>query len=167
MTDKKRVRVPDKEKVLNRLAGLCSRSEQCSQDIRDKLAGGELTAGDAAEVMDTLRRMGFVDDRRYARSFATDKVRFAGWGKRKIRMHLMAKHIDAEYIDEALAGIDAAEYKEALLRASRAKGRTLDLNVRENRDKLLRHLLSRGFETALCLKVLEAVGRRLDGRRDE
>lgn len=150
-----------KEQVLNRLAGLCSRSEQCSADILVKLRRTTLTADEQSEIMDTLTAVGFVDDARYARSFANDKVRFSGWGRRKISMHLAAKRISRELIDEALAGIEADDYKEALIRTARAKARTLDVSDREDRVKLLRHLASRGFEPQLCIRVVEAIERRL------
>lgn len=160
--NKRAPRIPDAEKLLNRLAGLCSRSEQCSADIIRKLDAAGVGTADAQSILARLKSLGFVDDRRYARSFAADKVRFSAWGRIKIRAHLMQHRIPADMIAEALGSISPEEYKEAFLRALKARGRTLDLHSAENRDKLMRHLLSRGFEPQLCLRGLEAVRKRLE-----
>lgn len=150
------------EKALQRLAALCARSEQCSADIRRKIAGYGLAPEECSEVLQKLVDNRFVDDRRYAGSVARDKVRFAGWGKAKIRMALYAKGLRGEIIDEALASIETADYKEALLRVARAKARCLDLRQRADRDKFVRHIVSRGFEPALAFRVLEAAVRKLE-----
>lgn len=163
MTERKKPKKPvSAEKVLQRLAALCARSEQCSADIRRKLDTSGLSAGEREEIMSKLVELKFVDDLRYARSLARDKVRFAGWGKLKIRAHLYTKRLDADTIREAMAAIEPADYKEALLRVARAKGRTLDMHLREDRDKLLRHIVSRGFEPPLAIKVMEAIAKRIE-----
>ena len=71
------------QKALEMMAGLCAKFEQCPYDIMAKLRKFGLTAEDAGEVLDSLREQKFVDEARYARSFARDKVRFSGWGRSK------------------------------------------------------------------------------------
>lgn len=128
------------------MASLCARSEQCTHDIIRKLRNLGLPPDERAEVMDELRERGFLDDSRYARAFARDKVRFSGWGRMKIRGALAAKGIGGKAADAALAAIEPADYADALSRAARAKARQIDLSTREGRVKLFRHLISRGFE---------------------
>lgn len=152
---------PDSEKMLRQLASLCARSEQCTYDLRLKMHRKGLTPDEIARNMQYLIDNRFVDDERYARSLATDKVRFAGWGRRKIAAHLIAKKIPSAVIREAMEAIDPQDYKEALIRAARAKARALDLNVRDDRNKMLRHLVSRGFEPALAIKIIEAIVKRI------
>ena len=67
-------RRPTAEELLVKMAGLCSRSEQCEGDIVAKLLRAGLTRGAADGVVDELKGRGFIDEARYARAFARDKV---------------------------------------------------------------------------------------------
>ena len=147
------------QKALEMMAGLCAKSEQCPYDIMMKLRKYGLTEEDA--VLDSLRELKFVDEARYARSFARDKVRFSGWGRNKIRQQLMLKHIPAALITEGLAAIEPADYKDALIRAAKAKVKSLDLTEYGDRTKLLKHLMTRGFEAELSMKMVAAMVKRL------
>lgn len=150
------------QKALEMMAGLCAKSEQCPYDIMAKLRKYGLTAEDAGEVLNSLRELKFVDEARYARSFARDKVRFSGWGRNKIRQQLMLKRIPAALITEALAAIEPADYKDALIRAAKAKTKSLDLTEYGDRTKLLKHLMTRGFEAELSMKMVAALIKRLN-----
>ncbi len=144
---------PDPEKLLQRMAALCARSEQCRSDIDRKLRRAGLSDTDSRKLTDRLAADRFIDDRRFAGSFARDKVRFSGWGKLKIRMALAAKRIDSDIIAEALDSIPAEDYRKALVSAATIKARTLDLADYSDRGRLLRHLATRGFEPSACTAV--------------
>lgn len=137
-----------------RMAGLCSKSEQCSSDIRLKLRKAGLNQTATEEIMNFLIENKFISDSRYAKAYAADKVRFSAWGKRKIRAYLASKKIPAEFITEALEYIDEKDYEEAVFRAAKAKASSLDLSDREDLQKLYRHLLSRGFESTYISKTI-------------
>ena len=135
--------------MLKRMASLCAKSEQCSFDISTKLYKAGIPKESREEILNYLIDKRFIDDARYARSFAVYKVRFSAWGKRKIRMALAAKRIDSAVITEALDSIVEEDYMEALRRAIKSKKSELVTSDREQRVKLYRHLLSRGFESDL------------------
>ena len=149
-----------KEKLTLRMAGLCARSEQCSADIYTKLCRGGLTADEAREVLEKLKERRFIDDSRFAAAFARDKVRFAGWGPRKVQAALMAKRIPSTLIREALDSLEAADIEEALMKAAHAKARSLDLAERTDARKLLQHLASRGFSPDHCMRALRFLSQR-------
>lgn len=149
------------EKAMERLAALCARSEQCSYDLREKLRKMDLAPEESEDIMTRLTEMKFVDDTRYAGALARDKVRFANWGKRKIREYLVTKRIPASDIDAALAGIDPEDYKKALIAAAKAKIKTLDLKNFDHRTKLVKHLMSRGFEPNIAIKITREAVKRL------
>lgn len=146
---------PDPEKLLQRMAALCARSEQCRSDIDRKLRRAGLSDTDSRKLTDRLAADRFIDDRRFAGSFARDKVRFSGWGKLKIRMALAAKRIDSDIIAEALDSIPAEDYRKALVSAATIKARTLDLADYSDRGRLLRHLAARGFEPSACTAAVD------------
>ena len=149
-----------KESLLLRLASLCARSEQCESDIVRKIYSKGLGSSDVDWILQNLRERAFVDDARFARSFARDKVRFSAWGRRKIRAALIAKRISEATIGDAFEQIDPDDYADALARAARAKAANLDLAERDDRVKLFRHLVSRGFESDIAMAEIKQLCRR-------
>ncbi len=143
-----------------RMADLCARSEQCEYDIRQKLYKAGLSSAATAEIINYLTENKFIDNSRFARSFARDKCRFSSWGKYKIRMALAAKRISSADIAEGLAAIEEKDYLQALRRTAEAKARTLELfgeEARENRMKLYRHVMARGFEPNLASEMVKKI----------
>lgn len=149
----------DKEKALQSLSSLCSRSEQCEFDCRKKLMLKGLSRSDIDEVITTLISLQFIDDARFARSFANDKVRFSKWGKIKIRTALSAKRISPMHIAQALEQIDESEYFDALERTIASVSKKYDLNQYNDRQKLYRYLLSRGFESHIVSESIKKLMR--------
>lgn len=138
-------RTPTEEQVKLRLAGLCARSEQCTHDIATKLYRSGLPQEACRRIMATLHEGGFIDDSRFARNYARHKAVHCGWGRQKIRAGLMAKRIGEDDIAGAFDELDDDVFSAPLMKAARAKARTLDLSDYNDRMKLMRHLLSRGY----------------------
>lgn len=149
---------PDEERMRLRLADLCARTEQCRHDLDQKMRRAGMSEEGRRRVLDELERGGFIDERRYACAFSRDKVRFAGWGRQKIRQALAAKRLDSDAIDEGIRAITREEYIGALKRSALAKARQLDLSLPADRMKLYRHLASRGFESAFISKIVSYLG---------
>ncbi|MGN0237687.1 MAG: regulatory protein RecX [Lepagella sp.] len=141
------------------MADLCARAEQCPYDIRRKLQLKGMAPADVESVISDLSDRGFLDSARYAGCFARDKVKFSAWGRLKIRAALAAKCIPSVEIAEALNSIDLDEYRNALSRAANSKIASLDLSMRNDRAKLFRHLLSRGFEPDLVSRIVNDLAR--------
>ena len=133
------------KKILLRLQSLCSRREYCCRDIIDKALKAGLDAEQAAEVLESLKADGFVDDLRYACAFARDKATLTGWGPVKIRFALVGKGIDRNVVDEALQEIDGGNARSKLLRLMQSKKKSLAGDP-QWRLKLIKFALSRGYE---------------------
>jgi regulatory protein len=144
-----------REEALLKMADLCSRSEQCRSEIARKLQTKGLYVADIESVVKELIDRGFINEERYARSFANDKVRFSAWGRLKIRAALAVKRIPSSAVAAALEQIDEEEYADAAFRAARAKASYLDLSEYDDRQKLYRHLLSRGFESKIAAEAMK------------
>ena len=144
------------EKILLKMADLCSRSEQCSADIRQKLLRKGMSSSQTADLLRRLEEQRFIDDARFARAFASDKVRFSAWGKMKIRMALRQKRISSADIDSALEAVEEADFSAAAERASRSASAGLDAADFADRQKFCRRMLSKGFESEIVNKALKA-----------
>ena len=132
----------------------CSKREYCSEDVlsRLKARGSENPEGDLI----VLRSEGYVDDRRYARCFASDKARLQGWGPVKIAMQLRCRKIEESVIAEALelcSTEDAALRMEELVSRKWASLPKEDAYLR--RMKTLRYAVGRGYEYDAVMKFLD------------
>lgn len=147
-------RKPTADEMLVRMAGLCAGAEQCTADIRSKILKQGFPAEEAERMIAYLRQNGYLDDSRYARAYAVDKVRFSGWGRMKVRMGLRGKGVDDAVISQALDYIPDSDYDAALEKVMAAKTRSLDLSDVKDRQKLYRHMASRGFESQLIINAM-------------
>jgi regulatory protein len=62
----------------------CARGERCTEDVVTKLKTWEVPESLQRGIIETLYSENFLDDSRFAKSFANDKWRFNGWGKIRI-----------------------------------------------------------------------------------
>lgn len=138
-----------------RLEALCARAEHCTFELKTKLRNWSIIGADADEVIDSLIKNRFVDDLRFARSFVRDRYRFSGYGKRKIALALAAKRIPRDIIAEALDEIDEEIYYNNLRHITERKATTLNLSIFEERNKLYRYLISRGYESSLAARAIK------------
>jgi len=135
----------DTTRTLARMMRLCAAREYCSLDIRRKLA--DLPGNQADEILETLRREGYLDDARYARAFARDKSALQGWGSLKIRLALQRKAIEAATIASALEEIDQAAAQTRKEQVLRAKWKTLykEEDPAKREARFFRYALGRGY----------------------
>lgn len=142
--------------ALNKAAALCSQSERCPYDIRQKVLGWGLAEDDADRLIDYLTREGYLDEARFTRAFVSDKFRFERWGRVKIRYALRGKGISDTLIDMAMDdAIDADDYQQAcsdLLR-QRMRGMSMPLS-QADRARLFRFAAQRGFESSVIARAI-------------
>jgi len=148
----------DYQEALKRAAALCSRQEQYSRHIREKLSEWGIPENDAERIIRKLKDERFLDDRRYAVAFVRDKFRFNRWGRVKISHMLRLKGIMDEVIDEALSMIDEDQYNTTCRELIRNKSAGLKEKDRWTRkSKLHRFATGRGFESDLVFRLLDSL----------
>lgn len=144
------------EQALSRAAALCSGSEHCSSEIRKKLLLWGLTSAQAEKAISFLIKEKYIDNSRFCRAYCLDKFRYNHWGRIKICQMLRMLEMEANNIDEGLNAIPEEEYQEVLSHVLSQKNRQLkDSDPFIRKGKLVRHALSRGFETHLTLELVE------------
>lgn len=161
------------EQAFARAAARCAQREYCRADWCERFVRAGLPRAACEQVLDRLEDEGYIDEARYARAFAHDKVRYERWGRIKIAAALSAKRLATAAIDEALGQIDDAEYRAAFLSAVQTKLRSMgyaplpeasspwqaQLSAAD-RARLVRFLASRGFEPA---NLFQTLGGEADG----
>lgn len=143
------------DEILYKLAARCSVSEQCLNDIENKLAKYDLPEEERTRILRHLVEEKYVDDQRYAEAYVRDKYRFNKWGRMKIAQGLRIKGIDNETISEAMGAIDETEYLSILRDLIKAKRKsTKGKSDYEINGKLARFATGRGFEYSAIRQCL-------------
>ena len=156
-----------KDSYIARAARLCSGSEHCTSQIREKLRSWGASDEDTDGIIDYLVKEKFIDNTRFSRAYCRDKFLYSHWGRVKIRQMLRHLRLSEEEIAEGLAEIPEEDYMQALADALRAKDRTLrDTDPYQRKGKLVRHLLSRGFEMELIIDALSSLNHNLSSAGD-
>ena len=103
--------------------------------------------------------MGYLDDARYARTFAEDRRALDGWGAERIERRLLALGVDREHIAAALGARAGSDELEAALELLRRRFRdTVPAGERE-RERALGMLVRKGYELELAYDAVRAFER--------
>ena len=144
-----------KEVALGKATALCSQSEHCKAQIMEKLSLWGVSVQDAYNIMDYLEKEKYIDNKRFVRAYCHDKFCYNHWGRIKIRQMLRHLRLSDEEIEEGMQAINDDDYLEALNDVLQAKDRSLrEKDIYLRKAKLVRHLLSRGFETDLAVDAV-------------
>ena len=150
MSDKERYNI-----LLNKAMAYCAGKESCLTDTGHKLASWGADDHEIEKILNHLVKEKFIDEERYATAFVKDKFRQNKWGKVKIAVVLRMKKIGDETISKAMDSIDEAEYLDLLKSIVEKQRKTVKAkNQYELKGKLLRHCLSKGFESHLLYDIL-------------
>lgn len=142
-------------KALNTVASICSSKECCSHDIQVKLKKWDIPETEVTRIIEFLYKNNFLNDRRFAFSYANDKFKFNKWGKQKISQMLRQKEISPSIITEALAGLEEDNYEETCLSLLKQKLKIIkDADPLKKKAKLFRFATGRGFGFDVVQKCL-------------
>ena len=156
--------------ALQRATALCAGSEHCIHDIQEKLRRWELPEEEALQLIDYLVDEKYIDEERFARAYAKDKMRYNRWGRQKIDQGLRLLEIASPLRRQALEELPESEYREIL--TGLLQGKLHSVKARNDYDrkaKLIRFALGRGFEMNLiyqCMPELEEVAEGCDWEED-
>lgn len=141
--------------ALSKAAMFCAYQERTQQEVRDRLKEWGVLGDDAEEVIAELIKQNYLNEERFAKSFAGGKFRVKGWGKRKIKQHLQQRGISGHNLDQAMKEIAPADYRDTLTELLTKKRQTIrDDNPLVVKQKLVRYALSKGYESDLIFAVL-------------
>lgn len=114
--------------------------------MQEKMRRWEIADDAQARVMQRLITERYVDDERFARAFANDKVKYNKWGRRKVEQAMWLKHIAEDIRQRVLDSIDDEEYIAILRPLLQQKRRSVKAhNDYELRQKLIKFAIGRGF----------------------
>lgn len=134
------------ENALQRLMEICSRKEKSVLEVMKKITSWGLAA-EAGKIINTLKEQSFINEERFARAFANDKLKFNKWGKIKIQYMLKQHAIADSILENVLSEIDTEEYYTILHTELKKKQAALKkLSSFQLRAKLYTFGQQRGYE---------------------
>lgn len=140
---------------LRKAAMFCAYQERTQQEVRERLKEWGVYGDDAEEVIAELIQQNYLNEERFAKSFAGGKFRVKGWGRRKIKQHLQQRGISGYNLDQAMKEIAPDDYRETLADLLAKKRQSLrNDNPLVLKQKLVRYALSKGYESELIFTVL-------------
>lgn len=146
------------KEAYSKMARLCSRSEQCSADIRKKIIAYELIDEIVEEILEKLKLEKFLNDERYVKAYVSDKFKINKWGKIKIRHNLRMKGLPEDLIQNQLDEIDPEKYKKVLIKTMKDKAKAVKKKDRfEKMGQIIRFTQTRGFEPELIHRFMKEV----------
>lgn len=147
----------DYDKAKQILQAYCAYQDRCHQDARERLADLGVYGERAEQIIAELIEEKFLDELRFAQSFARGRFRMKKWGWNKIKGELKKRKISAYCLKKARKEIDDELYWEVLCselqRRDRIEKKASHPYLR--RRKLADYMYKRGFESELIWAALD------------
>ena len=155
-----------RERVFQRAAKLLAAKQRSVEELRERLLAGRGATPEIVEtVIERLREYGYLNDERFAQSYASLRLQQRPLGRQRLQRDLRLKKIDAATVEQALDELFAATPETDLIDRAIAKRIRLrgKPKTREEAKKLFDHLLRQGFPFELVSeKVRAALKQELD-----
>jgi regulatory protein len=149
---------------------LLAAKQRSVEELRERLLAGRGATPELVEtVIERLREYGYLDDARFAQSYASLRVQQRPIGRQRLQRDLWQKKIDRQTVDEALDQVFAQTPEEDLIDRAIAKRVRLrgKPKTREEVKKLFDHLLRQGFTFELVSEKVRALAQnQIDNTQD-
>ncbi|MEL6865034.1 MAG: regulatory protein RecX [Bacteroidota bacterium] len=147
-----------REKALAKLQKYCAYQDRCHQEVRSKLLDLGVYGDDLEWIMADLIEDNFLNEERFARSYARGKFRFKHWGRIRIRRELKQRQISDYCLRKAMEEIEEEDYRQTLDQLLRKKGRLLkEKEVFKRNAKLAAFAIRKGYESGLVWELIKAL----------
>lgn len=137
----------------------CSYQERCHQEVQEKLYSYDLSEKERNQIIVHLIEHNFLNEERFARSFARGKHRIKHWGKIRLVNELKQRQISAPNIKCALTEISEEESQDTFDKLAEKHWETIrETNALKKKKKFCDYLLRKGWESNLVygkMKELE------------
>jgi regulatory protein len=148
-------------RTFQRAAKLLAAKSRSIAELRERLAERCPNKDVVETVIARLREYGYLDDERYALTYASSKVRQQPVGRRRLEQSLARKKVERSVADDALDQVftetsEADLIDRAIEKRVRLRGRP---GTRAEAKSLFDHLLRQGFPFELVGDKVRAISR--------
>ncbi|MFI0492198.1 regulatory protein RecX [Flavobacterium sp.] len=148
------------KEAIQKIEFYCSYQERCHEEVVTKLRSMKMDLDEIDEIMVHLISSNFLNEERFACSFARGKHRIKHWGKIRIINELKFKKISQNLINTALKEITPEEYAETFHALAERHWETIrESDVLKKKKKFCDYMLRRGFESNLVFEKAKELER--------
>lgn len=143
------------QEATKKIESYCAYQDRCHKEVVSKLKDMGMIPLAVDTIIAQLIEDRFLNEERFAKSFARGKFNIKKWGKNRIVRELKFRNISKYNITTALKEIESEAYLTTLddLAHKRLQQIT-DTNIQKRRKKLADYLLYRGWESHLVYEKL-------------
>ena len=127
----------------------CGYRERSKKEVEDKLKAKSFNHKIIKVCIDRLVELDFLNNIRFSKSFSRGKNNNNRWGKNKIKFHLKNKGLTNDEINRGIESIDEESYFNILKKNIELYNKKLK---EPTRNKLIGHLINKGYEMDLILR---------------
>lgn len=138
------------KEAIQKIEHYCAYQERCHEEVEQKLRSMKMDSDEIDQIIAHLINDNFLNEERFAQSFARGKHRMKHWGKIRITNELKFRGINQTLINIALKEISPEEYFETFDTLANKQWESIqETNSLKKRKKFCDYLLRRGFESNL------------------
>lgn len=143
------------DEAKRKLEYYCSYQERCHYEVVEKLRGMNMIPQVIDTIVVHLIENNFLNEERFAQSFARGKHNIKKWGKIRIVNELKFRNISKYNIEKALKEITPEDYLNTFHElAERQWDSITEKNPQKKKRKFCDYLLRKGFESHLIFEKL-------------
>ena len=146
------------KEATNKIEHYCAYQERCHEEVVSKLWSMKLNSEEIDEIIVHLITSNFLNESRFACSFARGKHRIKQWGNIRIINELKFRKISTYNINLALKEISTEEYTATFHSLAERHWETIrETDSLKKRKKFCDYLLRRGFESNLVYEKVKEI----------
>jgi regulatory protein len=144
------------KEAIHKIEHYCAYQERCHEEVVSKLRSMKMESGEIDAIIVHLIGSNFLNESRFACSFARGKHRIKFWGKIRIVNELKFRKITQYNINLALKEITLEEYTATFDVVSERHWNIIrETNTLKKRKKFCDYLLRKGFESNLIYEKVK------------
>lgn len=149
------------EEATKKLEYYCSYQDRCHDEVITKLKSLGMIPQAIDHIIVHLIEQNFLNEERFACSFARGKHNIKKWGKFRIENELKLRNISKYNITKALKEISQETYIENFhLLAEKQWNSVFESNLQKKKKKVSDYLLRKGWESNLVYEKLEELSHK-------
>lgn len=143
------------EYILSKARSYCAYQERCISEVTGKLRVWKVGQKRAEKIIEQLILEDYLNEERFAMSFAGGKFRINHWGKSKIIYELEKRQVPDLIIQIGLEEIDEEEYADSLKDLLQRKNRELkEPDPYKRKQKLITFGIQKGYHYGLVKQMV-------------
>ncbi|MEY4962916.1 MAG: hypothetical protein RLZZ323_235 [Bacteroidota bacterium] len=146
------------KEAIHKIEHFCAYQERCHDEVVQKLRTMKMDSNEIDEILAHLIQENYLNESRFACSFARGKHRIKLWGKVRIVSELKLRNISTYNINLALKEITAEEYETNFNALAERNWHSIkESNGLKKRKKCCDFLLRKGYESNVVYEKVKAL----------